>query len=1705
MSASALMRDFKRADNAARALVDIRPLRREFAEYVTLRGKQFAELLDAIIEHLEEDHSDQTWAFLCIAYLEAVVRGENENAWSALQMAADLALSQEDKEEISRIAFEIGQVTNQTDKALVLINMLLPDDNVIRKFLEAHYSYITGNEKSALERLKAIEKQKVMPSLIAHSLFLRADHEIKNKKWKHAKSLLERSLKTIWHPNTAEKLLFVLTRLPDQDASAILKLAEEIETYGIEDEKVIHLKAQAARATDQYNKSEQCWRWLVSKNPDNAEYSYGLAEVLFWMERYDDALDVIKKFIQGDDKTDLKCLALACQIYEIKPDYKMAFYVLDNAKKWIENDPRLLLWHVELGNLTGNEQASGASLHRLSDLKQQGKVPDDLFSVVPSDQIVEIFKRKRLFMKNLNDLYKKGQLPRSLLCEKNNVPLYLDWRVRTQPLNLSPNAETWTDFTIYSTNGMRVGYSQKRRQLIPIVAPNKAKEIAADHHALITLHRLGLLHKIQKRYSAIYYPEILNFIWVIEQKRFIHHQASRKKIYDSLKDKLDRGRLKEMAAQTPVEESARMDDTRIKRIMRLANSEKLSIIDEYGEPDNYKEHDGYIIRLSQICEWLYSKGKLSEKQFSDLRTLFKSNASVIQEIPLNFLENEMQIIVADVTLETMEEQGLIDLMSDAGIQAVIEKWTADEVRGAVANNEFREEVGRWQQELADTIRKSKAFVPITSSLKREQKKRIESPRQEAEIALWQYAEEKKMPFLTDDRCMQMLRSTSYADKQFGTDALLTDLYNKKVISIEEYASSFLELCKWRYRFLIPDSRLLLYFAKEFRNAPPGNALLTLADYGRKCMEDQGLFMGLEATEPPTPLGIKLYIVWTRCWITLLADIWQDDNFGVDARVEMTKVVFRQFLPDVPPSILPEIRTNLLLIEERATFSELFVYATPKKNPEQLHDLLQMAFNLYGYDNDKQVSVLRAHLEFIAELIIDDEAKQVRKFMAVQALKLFNGPAWQETPVSVLIKPVMNKLGFNLPSEKIENIARPEGLEVEDLFGKRDEFRRRMPEYIPDGPLLIPPAMENQEAKVLIPHIGIRSVLKNERIATIKDILSSQYVTDYTKEIIQRLSPAIINADRVALYNGTRALIKDFRYAYGLFTQLIGAVSIITNPDEALNELWESLTEPDLKTILQDIPLILQEPFDKEAILERTKKQIIDRIFSANEDGNDLLSNMFDWYFENVYFIPAAPPMNPWNIINHVILNPAANKQYNSSKLIYFAVRDWLKNKQDDPFANLMALDLILNARAAATEEERSIFTDSEFYKLLDECLNILIFADIETSKQKSIEIIQIIWSIRQILARYFIKYLDLHDDGNINEERKILMAWWMAGKLVRSLRELSITHTKQLDWLNSIKQKIGEKDNVIGLKHLFTDKRKKYSLSRYTTLRGRDLLASCVMSMLSPTREGSNYVSPFKGIKNPVQALDSNLRDDIIGILMLHFLLGEGQTDLDDISNLQLPILWNLPICVSTPAFLREYYSDALDFLGQEKKDVINRAEEQTHEDFLKNEVSKVPAYLRENDGGKVAVALASLSTYLLTSGNMPEVAAIFRENEYLLKDISALDEAYQKASLIVATDMLDRLYASGETEWTAILEKQLYHINYAECSKSTLEFIVPSLIGIFLKSGSHKILEPIIHLKTSNKIVRESLSRIKTVLENIFPYIPQNNRENIRKVLNEF
>jgi hypothetical protein len=166
-------------------------------------------------------------------------------------------------------------------------------------------------------------------------------------------------------------------------------------------------------------------------------------------------------------------------------------------------------------------------------------------------------------------------------------------------------------------------------------------------------------------------------------------------------------------------------------------------------------------------------------------------------------------------------------------------------------------------------------------------------------ATLKFCKERSLPLMADDRTMQMISEPGWTGNQYGTDALLLDLLKQDKLTLDQYTRYFVQLVKWRYRFLVPDASLLLYLAKQYKNRPLGSELTAIADYGRHCMEDVGLLLGPEATDPPKPLGAVLYLKWIDQWTKMLCNIWTDDDFDQVSRSGITRKVFAQTIPPPP--------------------------------------------------------------------------------------------------------------------------------------------------------------------------------------------------------------------------------------------------------------------------------------------------------------------------------------------------------------------------------------------------------------------------------------------------------------------------------------------------------------------------------------------------------------------------------------------------------------------------------------------------------------------------------------------------------------------------------------------------------------------------------------------------------------------------------------
>ncbi len=618
---------------------------------------------------------------------------------------------------------------------------------------------------------------------------------------------------------------------------------------------------------------------------------------------------------------------------------------------------------------------------------------------------------------------------------------------------------------------------------------------------------------------------------------------------------------------------------------------------------------------------------------------------------------------------------------------------------------------------------------------------------------------------------------------------------------------------------------------------------------------------------------------------------------------------------------------------------------------EFHGLLSEAFNLLGYDQENRVSELTSCLELLTGNR-KKEDKELLKPLGVRLLKVFYGKAWDRGIDPSLI-PALEKCGFTfsdnretISGEQLDGIESQPQENISDLFGHED-FLRDIPKYIPEGPAFVVSRSKERPGELIIPHNNIISRLREERLGIIRDILTGNYVTEHTKKSIQEKSDSVGSNQeavwRIAASEISYLLLKDFRYVRSLFDQFIQPSSaqmpqkIVT---DLVNKAWAHVMTPNLATVIDDLPLLLQDLPEKIGVFWRIDSGF--KEYLASSENPVPLRDFLDWYLSNVYFIPVAGPLNPWRLLTHVFglsedrqvssSDPAKSRSSIASTEVLKHVQEWLKEKED-PLAHLLALDLILCARASATtEEEKSVFITGDFYEFLDDLLKKLLLAERRApdyAKQKGTsertKAIGAVWRMTVLLARYYLKYIDLIDQGNVMEEMRPVLAWWMArelgGSILGSLKHLGIQD--RIAWIQKeVLPPLKRQNDSVVLSHLLTGRMKHVSPSRFRTLDENGIpLSVATLSMLMPHHsETADEITAYDGLIYPTKAIAPEIRDLILERLSLQAAMGEGQLQGDDDI---LPLLWDTPLCISVPSLLESYYGDDVSFLGEEKLNII--------------------------------------------------------------------------------------------------------------------------------------------------------------------------------------
>jgi len=878
-------------------------------------------------------------------------------------------------------------------------------------------------------------------------------------------------------------------------------------------------------------------------------------------------------------------------------------------------------------------------------------------------------------------------------------------------------------------------------------------------------------------------------------------------------------------------------------------------------------------------------------------------------------------------------------------------------------------------------------------------------------------------------------------------------------------------------------------AIQFKNNLPGTYLIDIAKYGRSSMEDLGLFLGFEPTDPPTSLGLKYQQEWIDRWLKLLAELWQDETWELDNLTKLTDWVYRYAFPEVPSSFVPPVRINLEKATDSIIIMKLFHFAWESDKPERLYPLFQETFRIFSISEkskqDELTNVLRLITTFSDIGKKRSKSKKTRnaqKIIASRVLLAFFGDVKHIT-LNTQQAHLLTNLGFNLNHPEFEKGVLEENMShlLDDTIPAPVNV-----EFIRHGPILA--VVKEKKGESVVLHDLIKHPDRYTRIQACEKILSldcSNATKDEIKSYLSDLGSKNEFKWRSASEKCSDAIFHDFMYALDLFRNLL---NFPLEYEKLTNDAWEAALNPRPETLIDRPPMYLKETIGDVAC-----------ILSKNTAGADTMATILDSYLERIFFFPVDTAPDAYDLL----MNITEIEKTKPGEILVIAT-NWLKVNKDDIWAYIIWLNLVLKARAVATGVQKKFFTTPDFFNELNKVFNILFLEDSNENWSGSLneDRLRCLWNIRRALARYYLMYLDLNAETTIDGPSRVAMSWWMSREVVSViLSHISKSNEEaQVTWLKEKMATVIEpKVESMRFLHTFQYRNKEMILGRYYTLYAKAPLISAALSLIMPRIERS---SVFDGLQNPTNALDPEFVDNIIDILSSRALLGEGQLP-RELGKGEIPLLWKTPICISAPALLRKYYGDSFELLGAEKTQMIQLAETVSSDNFLREALEEFSSRLNKDEGPMIALTFMGLMVFITTHKEWPFSEWNLWLPENTIERVQELDSPWNSINMSALLSIVSYMQQTGMTDHLDDLGRQFIHIDINRHTGDYADVIVNQVVNIALLGYKLPLLDTIIAQRHSNKKIREILGKIKLLLEKSFSKIPAGFRSSVRELLN--
>lgn len=1074
-------------------------------------------------------------------HVAAVLDANDGKPFSCLSQSVDglipLAETVEQKELISELLFvralsEEGTIA--LEQAKEIGNRLLGSDHSLVRLVEGETLRRNGKTNEAEDRLATCQDENapIWLQLAAASASLRGE----------TKTALNYVIKTARMLGRSQLYWQAFTLANQaQDTVAAREIMVVLSRLTPEDPKVHHNLGAIDFRCGRFRDAVSWLQRVESLTPGDPNNGFFLGQALALAGNGDEAVKVLDR-VCASNLASSSPHKLRALILDSLGQPLQAFERLQTVQErfWGEMD-FVQLYH-SLAYKANREPAAHFALLRLHEL-QNGNPDGPLRSKNLAD-LRELIRQERERHEHLNRLLLVGKLPWSMVGNALRREAYLDWVIRTQEVFVPDTPLARAEYAVYATNGFTVCGDPHHppRSLEPITTGLASQPVVADLSALLTLHRLGLLDRALGFFGRIILPAGYVVLFLEENRSLQPHQASQNEARRAILRAVDQGRLR------PVSPSDQSEEV-------------YPLLDEH-----HVDGESVDFHLIDTVTWLQQSGRLNSEEVAKLKSVSHQPAGAL-------IGSEFRLVAARglrvrvSTLTTIHTVGLLERFLSS-MRLFLAQDEIEELRRNHLGDACREEMNRWTRELRDLlsldprVETAEPTYPVTPEIS-------SNPDQKLDPALdaLLLADQRNLPLFADDRCLQAMVLNSRkgsAGAAFGTDALLASLAGNGRITEEEHLTAWLQLVRWRYRFLKPPPEILVGLAGRHASYPPGEELREVSRYLHDCCLDPGLFCGMEPVEPPVSVGWRYFQSIVISIGHFLMRVWHDPRFDQGARVALTRWTASELVPP-PPRQLPvagygiacESIPRLVLVGALAEISFF-----PGDHLQSNSALVGIA-DSFGLSSDEYDDTVALLVE--SDICLQNEPQALAVDAAIRRLTAFSAMHHRQD-FGLRVASALAGLGLISPLK--------DPVEESDLAALSDSTHHRRIS-LPEGPWVFlrgSTATESNSAHyvpelLFHPNRLVRCAAVGHLSGSTS--LSDKWLTPGTRKVIASVAVDICSEEsgksRAAAFAANAALSKDFLLTIAIFNQ-----ARATRNQEASKSALQALLEP-RSGVLQSVP------------------------------------------------------------------------------------------------------------------------------------------------------------------------------------------------------------------------------------------------------------------------------------------------------------------------------------------------------------------------------------------------------------------------------------------------------------------------------------------------------------------------------------------------------